>query len=137
MGDVTAASASASASLVEADPHLIRTLPVLVLFPHNRCNCRCLMCDIWKEKEPRELTEAEVASFTRELAALGTSRVVLSGGEALMHSDLFALCRPLRQGGIALTLLTSGLHVSRRYAQQLPLQQVPKPQNFPQAPQLS
>jgi MoaA/NifB/PqqE/SkfB family radical SAM enzyme len=28
--------------------HQIRTLPVVVIFPHNQCNCRCVMCDIWR-----------------------------------------------------------------------------------------
>ena len=23
-------------------------LPIMVLMPHSRCNCRCLMCDIWR-----------------------------------------------------------------------------------------
>jgi MoaA/NifB/PqqE/SkfB family radical SAM enzyme len=97
--------------LPRRDP--IEELPVLILFPHSRCNCRCLMCDIWKEKEPRELTVAEIARWTAEWRALGVRRVVLSGGEALMHSDLFTLCRPLREAGIGLTLLSSGLLLSR------------------------
>ena len=28
--------------------HRIHTLPVVALMPHSRCNCRCVMCDIWK-----------------------------------------------------------------------------------------
>ena len=30
-------------------------LPVVVLSPHNQCNCRCVMCDIWKIREPKRL----------------------------------------------------------------------------------
>ena len=102
----------------EAGPPLPRTdpieeLPILILFPHARCNCRCLMCDIWKEKDPKELSPGEVARWSGEWKRLGVSRVVLSGGEALMHSDLFGLCGPLREAGIALTLLSSGLLLAR------------------------
>jgi radical SAM protein with 4Fe4S-binding SPASM domain len=44
---------------------------------------------------------------------MGVSSVVLSGGEPLMHSDLFALSTPLREAGIAITLLSSGLLLAR------------------------
>src|SRR6266705_5690942 len=109
LGDVTAASASASASLVEADPHLIRTLPVLVLLPHNRCNCRCLMCDIWKIREVREINREDLQPHLDSLRQLRVRWLVLSGGEPLLHSSLTALCDAVRGEGIRITLLTSGL----------------------------
>ena len=28
--------------------HRIHSLPQLILMPHSRCNCRCVMCDIWQ-----------------------------------------------------------------------------------------
>ena len=105
------ARGEAGVPLPRRDP--IETLPVLILFPHARCNCRCLMCDIWKEKDPRELSADEVARWSGEWRGLGVTRVVLSGGEALMHSDLFALCAPLRAAGIGITLLSSGLLLAR------------------------
>jgi len=109
LGDVTAASASASASLVEADPHLIRTLPVLVLFPHNRCNCRCLMCDIWRIRQVREISAQDLEPHLESIRALGVRWVVFSGGEPQMHRDLAALSRMFRAEGIRVTLLTAGL----------------------------
>lgn len=96
----------------------IHTLPVLVLFPHSRCNCRCVMCDIWKGNATvHELSEAEIARRMDEFRRLGIRWVVLSGGEALMHSDLFPLCRLFRKEGIRVTVLSTGLllknHASR------------------------
>ena len=91
----------------------IARLPILILFPHSRCNCRCLMCDIWKDGERRELTASEVGGWVEEWRRLGVREVVLSGGEALMHSDLFALCRPMHEAGIAITLLSTGLLLAR------------------------
>lgn len=91
----------------------ITRLPILILDPHARCNCRCLMCDIWKEREPRELSTAEVAEWSAGWRALGVTRVVLSGGEPLMHSDLWSLCRTLADAGIGITLLSSGLLLER------------------------
>lgn len=91
------------------DPHRIESLPILVLSPHNRCNCRCLMCDIWKIRQAREITAGDLASHIESLRVLKVRWVVLSGGEALMHSDLPALCRVLHGEGMRVTLLTAGL----------------------------
>ncbi len=101
-------------SLREADdPHLIRTLPILVLLPHNRCNCRCVMCDIWKIRQTRELTTADLAPHLDSMRALKVRWVVLSGGEPLLHSDLAALAGLLRGERIRVTLLTAGLVLDR------------------------
>lgn len=92
-----------------ADPNRIYTLPVVVLFPHNRCNCRCVMCDIWRIRERREISAADLAPHIESFRALGVRWVVFSGGEPQMHSDLAALSRMLRGEGIRVTLLTAGL----------------------------
>lgn len=84
-------------------------LPILILNPHSRCNCRCAMCDIWKTTERGEFGVDDLLRQTAGLEALGVEWVVLSGGEALMHSDLFALCSILRQRSIRISLLSSGL----------------------------
>ena len=97
-------------------PEPVTRLPILILYPHSRCNCRCLMCDIWKEKRILELTPGEVSRWRDEWRGLGVERVVLSGGEALMHSDPFALCRLLREAGIGITLISSGLLLARHAA---------------------
>lgn len=97
----------------------IRSLPVLVLMPHGGCNCRCVMCDIWKANaDSHELSvddlEHHLASFRR----LRVRRFVLSGGEALMHSNLFKLCEMLKRRRVKISLLSSGL-VLRRFAEQI------------------
>lgn len=94
--------------------HRIRTLPVLVLMPHSRCNCRCVMCDIWKANaRKQELTVDDLAPHLDDLAKLDVSWLVLSGGEALMHANLFTLCRALREAtardDLRITLLSTGL----------------------------
>lgn len=99
------------ALLPAADP--IAHLPLLILYPHARCNCRCVMCDIWKVKEPDEIAPEEIASWAGDLARLGTRRAVLSGGEALLHSRRRELLEALRGAGLGITLLTSGLLLSR------------------------
>jgi Fe-coproporphyrin III synthase len=97
--------------LPRVDP--IARLPILILFPHSRCNCRCLMCDIWRETRRDELTAADVERWLAGWEALGVKRVVLSGGEALLHSHLWEVCGLLRKAGIGITLLTTGLLLAR------------------------
>ena len=91
-------------------------LPLLILYPHSRCNCRCLMCDIWRSRSRDELAPDAVAQWLAEWRQLGVQRVVLSGGEALMHSRLWELCAVLQQAHIGITLLSTGLLLERHAA---------------------
>jgi MoaA/NifB/PqqE/SkfB family radical SAM enzyme len=92
---------------------VIRRLPILILQPHGRCNCRCVMCDIWKVTDTAELTAAELKRHLADIESLGVEWVVFTGGEPLMHSDLFRLSRMLRERGVRTTILSSGLLLSR------------------------
>ena len=91
-------------------------VPILILNPHPRCNCRCAMCDIWKTTERAEFSVEDLRHQTESLDQLGVEWVVLSGGEALMHSELFSLCRVLRARNIRISLLSSGLLLERHAA---------------------
>jgi Fe-coproporphyrin III synthase len=92
----------------------LATLPILVLNAHSRCNCRCVMCDIWKRDAATEVTAADLQRHRESMRRLRVEWVVLSGGEPLMHSDLGALCTFFRELDIRLTLLTTGLLLARR-----------------------
>lgn len=100
--------------LPRRDP--ITRLPILILFPHSRCNCRCLMCDIWRATTSSEIAASDVARWLDEWRGLGVRRVVLSGGEALMHSHLWELCEHLRGAEIGVTILSTGLLLRRHAA---------------------
>lgn len=91
---------------------MLTSLPILILYPHSRCNCRCTMCDIWRRTETQELTAGDIRSWSDDLRRLGVEQVVLSGGEPLMHSGLGALASAVRQTGACLTLLTTGLRLA-------------------------
>ena len=94
--------------------HRIHTLPVVVLMPHSRCNCRCVMCDIWKaNRNGHELSRDDLAAHLDDFRTLNVRWVVLSGGEALMHANLFALCKGLKELDVKITLLSTGLLLER------------------------
>src|ERR1700677_625554 len=92
---------------------VLDSLPVLILYPHNRCNCRCVMCDIWKTDSTQEISASELERHGEDIGRLRVEWVVFSGGEPLMHSDLFRLCRFLRERRIRTTLLSTGLLIER------------------------
>jgi len=92
---------------------MIERLPVLVLEPHARCNCRCVMCDIWKITDAREISAAELERHMADIERLQVEWVVFSGGEPLMHSDLFRLSAMLSGRGIRTTILSTGLLLER------------------------
>ena len=99
--------------------HKIYTLPIVILMPHSGCNCQCVMCDIWQGNGSATLlTEANVQDLLASLKKLRTRWVVMSGGEALMNPNLFRLCNILRAKGMKVTILSSGLLLTR-YARQL------------------
>jgi MoaA/NifB/PqqE/SkfB family radical SAM enzyme len=97
----------------------IRSLPVAILMPHSSCNCRCVMCDIWKgNSNQQQLTEDDICDLLDSFGRLGTRWVVMSGGEALMNPNLFHLCQLLKERGLKVTILSTGL-LLKKYAQQV------------------
>src|SRR5690349_5167839 len=88
----------------------IYELPVLVLMPHSRCNCRCVMCDIWKANQHKqELTVETLQKHVNAFKKLNVKHVALSGGEALMHTNLWRFCEVLKDAGIRIALLSTGV----------------------------
>jgi len=97
-----------------ASAHRLQALPILILNIHERCNCRCLMCDIWKRESAGELNTAELACHRDSIVKLGVRQVVLTGGEPLLHSNLAAICSFLKDCGVTITLLSTGLLLKKR-----------------------
>ncbi|MBS1915486.1 MAG: radical SAM protein [Bacteroidetes bacterium] len=97
----------------------ISALPVVILMPHSACNCRCVMCDIWKDnKNLKQLSEDDVYGLLSSFKKFGTQQVVMSGGEATLHPNFFRFCEILRKEKINVSLLSTGLTLKRN-AQQL------------------
>lgn len=94
--------------------HKISALPIVILMPHSACNCRCIMCDIWKDnKNLKQLLATDITDLMAPLKKFGTKEVVMSGGEALLNTNFFALCEILKKEKIKITLLTTGLAIKK------------------------
>jgi len=99
---------------IESRGETIVTLPILLLNVHEHCNCRCLMCDIWQRADGKELDLADFERHRASIVRLGVRQVVLTGGEPLLHRDLEYLLEFLRGCNVSITLLTTGLLLSKR-----------------------
>jgi MoaA/NifB/PqqE/SkfB family radical SAM enzyme len=96
----------------------IRALPIVILMPHSACNCRCIMCDIWKDnRNLKQLTENDVEGLLNSLRKFGTRQVLMSGGEALLNSNFFRFCEILNKENIKVTLLSTGLTIKKNAEQ--------------------
>lgn len=92
----------------------LHSLPILALEVHSACNCRCVMCDIWKANaERREISPADLDRHVADLRRLRVRRVMLTGGEPLLHANLWALCCRLAAERIRVTLVTTGVLLER------------------------
>lgn len=97
----------------------ITSLPIVILMPHSACNCRCVMCDIWKDnKNLRQLTEEDINGLLGSLKKFGTQQVLMSGGEALLNPNFFRFCEILERLDIKVSLLSTGLTL-KKHAEQL------------------
>jgi Fe-coproporphyrin III synthase len=98
--------------------HTISSLPIAILMPHSACNCRCIMCDIWKgNAHAAQLNELDIQSMLATFKKLGTQQVLMSGGEALLNPLFFNFCAILKKQGIYISLLSAGLTLEKNAAQ--------------------
>ena len=82
----------------------------IALLMTERCNARCIHCDIWKNRgrEDRPSGEQWKTVLTDLRQWLGRVHVVLTGGEALLNSDTIDLVSHGSSIGLFIELLTHG-----------------------------
>jgi Fe-coproporphyrin III synthase len=94
--------------------HQVSEIPVLYLSAHPGCDCRCVMCDAWKGGEDKpEMPVQQLKKYLVALDRLRVSRVVLSGGEPLEHTQFPRFCAILKQHGLKVILFTNGTLLAR------------------------
>jgi MoaA/NifB/PqqE/SkfB family radical SAM enzyme len=97
--------------------HRIQSLPVLALTVHTACNCRCVMCDIWTANaRGREISGEELDRHLAAIRRLRVQRVMLTGGEPLLHANLWRFCARLRELDVRISLVTTGLLIGAHAA---------------------
>src|ERR1700722_14283906 len=93
----------------DLEAHRVTTMPVVAISPHNQCDCHCVMCDIWKLRDAKEFSVADLELQITAFRDLSVRWAVFTGGDPQKNSRLPVLARMLRDQGIRVTLLTAGL----------------------------
>lgn len=57
------------------------------------CNSRCQMCNIWKMKPKNELSLSEWKKIMKDPIFLGIKRLMIAGGEPILHPELIKLIK--------------------------------------------
>jgi Fe-coproporphyrin III synthase len=103
---------SAHASIDPAIDSQLHRLPLVTLYLTERCNSRCITCDYWRHGRADMSLDA-VKRLLPNLERLGTQVVLLSGGEPLLNPDWVPIAELLREKGLKVWLLTSGLSLAK------------------------
>ncbi len=93
----------------------LHRLPLVTLYLTERCNSRCVTCDYWRHGRT-DMSFQAVQRLLPNLAKLHTRVVLLSGGEPLLNPEWERIADALRDQGLKVWLLTSGLSLAKHAA---------------------
>ena len=90
---------------------LTKDMPAYVQFYVTaRCNLTCEQCNvIYANADQEECTTEQAARIAENLAAIGTSVVLLTGGEPFVRKDIITIAKTMMNNGIHPRLQTNGL----------------------------
>ncbi len=74
-----------------------------------RCNCRCEMCQRWRDSRRGELSLEDYQGLAEEFYKLGVHQISVAGGEPLLRSDVFSIIESFAKFGMSVNLCTNGL----------------------------
>ncbi len=85
----------------------------VILSTNNSCQAHCQYCRI-PARQQRQMTTAEIHRLIDEIAAMGTQRLGIWGGEPLLRPDLTEILAHARKRGLYVTLDTNGYLLPQR-----------------------
>jgi MoaA/NifB/PqqE/SkfB family radical SAM enzyme len=74
-----------------------------------QCNCRCRMCQRWKDGRSNELSLEEYQRLAGVLHEMGSHQISIAGGEPLLREDVFSIIKSFSGLGMSVNLCTNGL----------------------------
>jgi len=93
-----------------------QTLPIILLWVTDRCNLRCRMCgDQWRADQQtmrQTLSLTEIEAVVQAAVRLKTMIISVTGGEPLLHPDIYAILDLVRDAGISAHMCTNGTLLS-------------------------
>lgn len=93
--------------------------PVLVhIVPMRRCNLACTYCNEF-DKTSDPVAIEEMLKRIDKLAELGTSVVTISGGEPMLHPEIYEIIARIRHHGMIAGLISNGYYFQPEKIQKL------------------
>jgi len=101
----------------------VPSLRYLLLHVTDRCNLKCRHCFLG-EAGHSELSLPEVAAIADQFESMQGLRLLVSGGEPLLHSSFWEINDYLRRKDVRVVLLTNGTLIDKEAASRLVAQEV-------------
>ena len=93
--------------------------PILAhVIPMRRCNLACTYCNEYDDTS-KPVPTAVMFKRLDKLASLGTTAIIISGGEPLMHPEIENIIRRIRHHGMLACLITNGYLLTEQRIKQL------------------
>src|SRR5512134_2899976 len=89
----------------------------------DRCNLRCRHCYI-NDTAPHELTVDQIRNVLREFEEMQGLRVLITGGEPLLHADFPAINRMLPEFMLRTVLFSNGLQITGTLLDELQVDEI-------------
>lgn len=87
----------------------------------SKCNVRCKICDVWKQRFENELNAEKVKSLIDQAINMGIKTIYFTGGEAFLRKDIFELINYASRPGIITTVNTNGSFITEEFAKKIVL----------------
>lgn len=87
----------------------------------SRCNIKCKICEVWKQRFASELTTAELKCLLDQAIDMGVRTVYFTGGEALLRPDILELVDYAARPGVITTVNTNGSLITKELASRIVL----------------
>lgn len=94
-------------------PKIRATIPFLVLFVNNKCNGKCIICPIHKNEDYKSLNLDVIKRICKEAVELKTKIVAISGGEPLLHKNIFDIIHEFESHNIRVNLTSNGYLIDK------------------------
>ncbi len=85
------------------------------------CNNRCIMCGHWQDQKRKEkiITLEKFKILVNDLKELGIKKIRITGGEPLLHPNLFGMIKLAKEQDLFIEICTNGILVTEDMARKL------------------
>lgn len=103
----------------EASGAVLANPEFIILDITHRCNLKCNICEIRKDKAIQEFTTEEVKNLINQAIEWGVKEFVLSGGEAFAREDIFEILDFVKERKYHIGILTNGVLLNEAFIRKL------------------